>query len=383
MFAVNMPQVGQDIPRAKIIEWTKQVNDPVAKGEVIAVVESEKASFEVEADAAGVLLRVLYAVGEEGEVLRPIAYIGEPGESFDESKAEETGEPASVVAAAVVEAAAAPTAPTDRLFVSPSARRIATEHRIDLSTLTGTGPGGRIVKADVLAAVEAAPVAALAEDTEIPFDRMRAAIARRLTHSKRTAPHFYLKIDVDMTAAGKWRKASGAQPGVKITITDMVIQAAAKALRQFPSLNAIVDETKTVWKKDVNIGVAVAVDNGLLVPVIAGADTKTLAEISAESRANAESARRGVITPGTGTFTISTLGMYGIREFLPIINAPECAILGVGAVAPRAVPVGDAIGIRDMMTLTLVCDHRAADGPEAAGLLNAIKDTLENEYTTG
>jgi len=358
----------------------------VAKGEVIAVVESEKASFEVEADAAGVLLRVLYAVGDEGEVLKPIAYIGQPGESFDELAVEPPTETAPIIAAATVEALPAP--PTDRLFVSPSARRIAKQHGVDLAALTGTGPRGRIVKADVLAAAEkapvvAAPVAALTEDTEVPFDRMRAAIARRLTHSKQTVPHFYLKMDVDMTAAGKWRKTSTAQLGVKVTITDMVIQAAAKALRQFPSLNAIVDETKTVLKKDVNIGVAVSVDHGLLVPVIAETDTKTLAEIAAASRANAEAARRGVIAPGVGTFTISSLGMYGVREFLPIINAPECAILGVGAITPEVVPVGDAIGVRDMMTLTLVCDHRATDGPEAAGLLNAIKNTLENEYKTG
>ncbi|MFW6154941.1 MAG: dihydrolipoamide acetyltransferase family protein [Planctomycetota bacterium] len=388
MVPVNMPQVGQDIAKATIIEWLKAEGDPVAAGEVIAVVESEKASFEVEADTDGVLLKRLYDAGDEGPVLEPIAWVGRPGDSVDDA-AEAASEtpPASAPAATAPATVAAPM--TERLAVSPVARRLAAAHDVDLSTLTGTGPGGRIVKADVLAAAEspaaespaAAPADALPEtDTEVPFDRMRATIARRLTRAARTVPHFSIAVDVDMTDANRWRKTPAAG-GVKITVTDIIIHATARALREYARLNAIVDETKLTLKPRVNIGVATAVDNGLLVPVIADAHVRSLSEIAVASREAAETARRGTLTStAAGTFTVSSLGMYGVGRFTPIINAPECAILAVAAITPRVVPVGEAIGVRQMMTLTLACDHRAIDGPYAAAFLNRLKTALETDY---
>ncbi len=383
MIPVNMPQVGQDITTATIIEWLKAEGDPVAAGEVVAVVESEKASFEVEADTDGVLLKCLFDAGEEGTVLEPIAWIGQPGERVGDPT--DTAEPAPTREAAPVAPAPVVKPPNERQAVSPVARRLAAEHGVDLSTLTGTGPGGRIVKADVLAATETAAATAAVDgpgetDTEVPFDRMRATIARRLTRASQTVPHFSIAVDVDMTDANRWRKTPAAGP-IKITVTDLIIHAAARALREYPRLNAIVDETKLTLKGRVNIGVATAVDHGLLVPVVPDAHVKSLAEIAAASRAAAEAARRGVLTStDAGTFTVSSLGMYGVGRFTPIINAPECAILAAAAITPRVVPVGEAIGVREMMTLTLACDHRAIDGPYAAGFLNRIKTALETDY---
>ena len=388
MTPIKMPQVGQDIPKATIIEWLKAAGDPVVAGEVVAVVESEKASFEVEADTDGVLLKCLYDAGDEGTVLEPIAWIGHPGESADDVP-DAAPDPAPETAPAAPAPIAAPT--KDRLAVSPVARRLAAERGIDLSVLTGTGPGGRIVKTDVLAAAvpasvaaaNPAPVDALPEvDTDVPFDRMRATIARRLTRASQTVPHFSIAVDVDMTDANRWRKTPAAGGGAtRITVTDLVIHATARALREYARLNAIVDETKLTLKSRVNVGVATAVDDGLLVPVIADAHVKSLSEIADASRIAADAARRGALTATVaGTFTISSLGMYGVGQFTPIINAPECAILAVAAITPRVVPVGEAIGIRQMMTLTLACDHRAIDGPYAAGFLNRLKTTLETDY---
>jgi len=381
---IMMPQVGQDVETGVIVEWRVKENDRVEKGDVIALVESDKATFEVEAYESGTLLKILYNVGEEAKVLEPIAYIGQQGE-----KIEQQPEPASAEAAAttVSESSEDKTQISQSLkagvSVSPSAKRIALQHDIDLTKIKGTGPQGRITKQDVLDAIAATtsgvrqPVAT--EDKEIPFSKMRKRIAERLTKSKQTIPHFYLFTDVDMTAACRARANYNKQAENKITFNDMIVKAVASALTEFGALNAHTAEDKVILRKSINIGVAVSVDDGLLVPVIPDADQKSIQEISRISRDNAEGAKKGLLkAQAIGTFTVSNLGMYSVNGFLPIINPPECAILGVGNIEKRAVALDDnSVGVREMMTLAIACDHRVVDGTYAAQFLNAVKNQLE------
>jgi len=374
MITIIMPQVGQDIPSARIIEWRKAEGERVEAGEVVLVVESEKASFEVEAEQGGTLLKVLHGEDEEVDVFAPLAYIGEPGEPIPEAVEEEAeAEPA--------QRPSPPPAPKPRqgrMAASPSARRIARERGVDLSTVTGSGPGGRIIKRDVVGA----PAQVAEGDTVEPFGRMRRRIAERLSLSARTVPHFYLSMDVDMTDALAWRREFNDSANAHVTVTDLVIRAAALALRDFERLNAHVDADRMVIKARVNIGVAVGTGDGLLVPVIADADRLDLPRIAELNRRNAEAALRGALRSGAvGTFTITSMGMFGVREFRPIINPPECAILAVGAAHKCLVPTHDGPAARDVMTLTLGCDHRAVDGAYAAQFLGRVKESLENPAT--
>lgn len=391
--AVLMPQVGQDIKTAKIIEWLKKENDRVNKGDIIATVESDKAAFDVEAYDSGVLLRILYPEDAEVEVLTPIAYIGQPGEKieaapiFEKDKAELQRDKASAAPAAqATEPKAGPAAPALdetglRPVASPSARKLAREKGISVDTITGTGPGGRITKKDVLAAISAGagtPEPA-AGDIAVPFSRMRARIAQRLTHSSQTIPHFYLFMDVDMSEALVWKDQYNQKNDAKVTITDMIIRATAAALSEFRKINAHVEADKIILKKAINIGVVVSVDEGLIVPVISDADQKSIGQISAASRQNAEAARAGRLRPQSpGTFTISNLGMYAVDALMPIINPPECAILALGTITKRPAVVNEGIEVREIMTMTLACDHRMVDGTYAAQFLEKIKHYLEN-----
>lgn len=378
---ILMPQIGENIKAGVIIEWLVKVGDPVKEGDVIVVVESEKATFEVEVYEPGVIKEILYSNGDEAEVLKPIAYFveaGEGSETWGLGCTEKRRDPSS-------------------RFASPSARRIAREHGIDLNTISGSGPRGRIIKRDVLTAITSAlaeqeevvsvPEIAEAykvervftEDREIPFSKMRKVIADRLTRSQQTIPHFYLFTEVDMTEALVWRKAYDETKHVRITVTDMIVKAIASALSEFGRMNAHADSEKIILKKDINIDIAVSVSDGLLVPVIPDADQKDIQEISRLCRANAEAARRGALrSPATGTFTITNLGMYSISGFLPIINPPECAILGVGSIEKKVVAIGNGIHIRDMMNLCLACDHRAVDGVYAAQFMNRVKELIED-----
>lgn len=216
-------------------------------------------------------------------------------------------------------------------------------------------------------------------DQVIPFSRRRAAIARRLTQSVQTIPHFYLSLDADLTAALTWRGAFNHARSARITVTDLVAKVTALALRRFPRLNAHVSAEAITLQSGVHLGIAVAVEDGVLVPVIPEADRLSLAALSERSRRNAAAAREGRLPAGpAGTFTLTSLGMYGVRQFLPIINPPECAILALGAAEPRVMPAPEGVAVRQMMTLTLASDHRAADGAEAAQFLGAVKAALES-----
>jgi len=421
---VLMPQVGQDIKTARIVDWLKKETQEVKKGEVIAVVESDKAAFDVEAYASGVLLKILHPEGQEVEVLTPIAYIGQPGERIEDG-GQTAGDKAPRVQDATPESAirhhvtpgfdrGPQSAIGKRMAVSPSARRLAQEKGINLETVHGTGPGGRITKEDILAAVRSAPArvseeappgvttssAGVAqtttpEDTVVVFSSMRTRIAERLTRSKQTIPHFYISMDVDMSEAMTWRQQFNESRQTKVTLTDMIVKAVAKALRQYARMNAHVDQDKIILKRAVNVGVAVSCppqprraaahpgcasgDEGLIVPVVAGADNKSLVEISSAARENAEAARTGRLKPqAVGSFTVTNLGMFAVDTFVPVINPPEAAILAVGAVAKKPAVVGSQIVPRDLMTMVLACDHRAIDGTYAAQFLGKIRQHLEN-----
>ncbi len=387
MIPVIMPQIGQDVETGVITRWNKQVGESVKKGEVLASVEGDKATFDIEAEAGGVLLEIVVAQGQEGKVLEPVGFIGEPGENSGSAPVRgpavsaETSAPAAVPATpgTFISAPAAGQVRGAKRFSSPSARRIARDLGVDVGRIAGSGPGGRVVKKDVLAAVQ--QPAGRRGDTVIPHSRMRQLIAQRLSLSKSTIPHFYLFQDVDMEEALERRELYNRRNGCQVTITDMVVQAAALALAEFPRLNAHVDDRGLTVKGAINIGVATATEDGLMVPVIPEADTKDIRALSAEIKAKAEQARRGRLDPSArGSFTITSLGMFGTQSFLPIINPPEAAILGVGAAQARPAAVGGLLGVRRQMTLTLACDHRAVSGDEAARFLGRLRDILASSF---
>lgn len=383
---IMMPQVGQDIETGVIVEWRVKENDRVQKGDVIALVESDKATFEVEAYESGVILKILYEAGQEARVLEPIAYIGQAGEKIQEQPAQPAAAASSVETAAKSQdqKQAVETAKKG-ISASPSAKRLAKEHGIDLTQIKGTGPEGRIVKEDVLATVSAKggksrQPSTKTGDEEIPFGKIRKRIAQRLSQSKQTIPHFYLFTDIDMTTACRARAAYNQRAQEKITFNDIIVKAAASALREFPKMNAHTGQDKLIVRKNINVGIAVSVEDGLIVPVIADTDRKDINQISCLSKENAEGAKKGTLkAQSVGTFTVSNLGMYSVNGFLPIINPPECGILGIGGITKRAVCLEDGtIAGRDIMTAAIACDHRVIDGTYAAQFLNCVKNNLEN-----
>jgi len=400
--AINMPQVGQDIETAVISEWKVNEGDTICKGDVIATVESDKAVFEVEAFESGTILKLVVNAGEEGKVFEPIAYVGEPGEKVDAESAESTLQSKSQSQKkSAKDDSDTWKPPVSKVMASPSARRLAREHDIDLHTLTGSGPNGRIIKRDILemaarrdaafgpqpeAVTPAPPIAekpsvrSNGKDHIVPFSKIRQSVADRLSKSWRDIPHFYLSTDVDMTSALAWREAFNTTASIKISVNDLIIRACAAALQKYPNINAHVHHNQMIVKSDINIGVAVSVPDGLIVPVIPHADKLNLKEIASASKENAAAARRGVLkTNEPGTFTISNLGMYEISEFQPIINPPEAGILGIGSVTKKLVLNADGtFGPRKMLKLTLASDHRAVDGAYAAQFLNEIKYFLEH-----
>lgn len=427
--AIIMPQVGQDLKTALLTEWHVKVGDTVKKGDIIATVDSDKASFEVEAFESGIVLELLVPEGKEGEVFQPIAYVGEKGESLhqpDVASNLDLEEPNTEhVSMPVEEGKGALALPfKEKLIASPSARRMVREKQVELSSIAGTGPESRIIKADVLhylldyKQVKATPIAkqvaqhegvSLSEvngsgpngriqksdvmnslgkksiplkpnqgDEVIYFDKIRKIIADRLTLSKQTIPHYYLFIDVNVTQALAVKVRIKEELGFKVSVNDILIHVVAKALKQFKTLNAHVDQEKIIVKPQVNIGIAVSVANGLLVPALADADQLNLGAIAEQSRKIASDAARGIVNTNIqGTFTISNLGMYGIKRFNAIINPPECGILSVGAIEKKVVPTDRGIEVIDSMELGLAVDHRAVDGALAAQFLGAIKNELE------
>ncbi|MGQ9500842.1 MAG: dihydrolipoamide acetyltransferase family protein [Anaerolineae bacterium] len=405
---LTMPKMGFDMAEGTLVQWLKKEGDTLAEGDVIAIIETDKANVEVTAFRSGVLRKILVESGTVVPVGEPIAIIGSADEDIQSLiQAQEGAMPAKEAAEAVSEAVppvvsvgVAPEIEVGRVLASPVARRMASELGIDLTQVRGTGPGGRIIKADIEAFVRAsareAPQPIVTPPLAVPSQPpagveyavelvtpIRKTISRRMTESKQQAPHFYITMEVDMEAAVALRQQLNAllPEEEKISINDMVIKAAAIALRQYPRINASLAGDEIHLHRQVNIGIAVALDNGLITVVIKDCDQKPLNRIAAETRAMVTRAREGRMQADDmvgGTFTISNLGMYGVEDFAAIINPPQAAILAVSAV--RRVPVvndaGDLVaGTR--MKMTLSADHRVTDGAEAALFLQALKAALE------
>ena len=396
---VSLPRLGQGMESGTIVRWLKQEGDQVEKGEALYELDTEKVTQEVEADASGVLLKILAGEGEEIDVGKRIAVIGEAGEEVEtqeeptevaEGEEQEEGSPGPAREeerergreAAADEQAATEQAASNggRLKASPLARRIARERGIELSSLTGTGPEGRIVAEDVEraatspahATVGSAPLEAEVEK----LSSLRKTIARRLTEAWQ-APAFQISMSADMTRPQELRERLRDEG---VTVTDVLTKLCAIALLRHRRLNAHYADDELRIFPNAHVGLAVATERGLLVPVLREAERKSIVELAAERKSLVERTRQGKLSPDDlegGTFTISNLGMYGVEQFIAVLNPPQVAILAVGAIEQQPVWQGDAFVPRPLMSLTLTCDHRAADGAEAAEFLRTVKTLIE------
>jgi pyruvate dehydrogenase E2 component (dihydrolipoamide acetyltransferase) len=447
---IIMPALGMAQETGTLLTWHKREGDTVNKGELLMTVATDKTDVEIEAPANGILRGVILKEGEDAPVGQVIAWLLAAGEAIPGAKQNGPAAPATPVAPAA-QPAAAPTAPlpatpvaarmaaehgidlrlikasgdriqkedvlaylaeqdkpaqpattgtvNGKVLASPKARRLATEQGVDLATVTGSGPDGAIIAADVMAAAQAKPATApavveptpisqspnlqspISQSTEaIPMSRPWRIMAQRLQQSWTTVPHFYLERDVNASALGQWRKALQARSSAKITYSDLMVKTVAAALRKHPRLNASWQNEQIIGNAEINVGLAVAVEDGLLVPVVHNADRLGLAEIAARRIDLVEKAQSGKLPPAdltNGTFTISNLGMFGVERFNAIVNPPQAAILAVGAIVDRVVPVNGQPAVQPMMTLTLSCDHRIVDGARAAQFLQTLISYIE------
>ncbi len=416
---VLMPRLSDTMEAGVIASWNKKVGDTVKKGEVLAEIETDKATMELESYKNGTLLYVgaekgekilvnglLCVIGEKGKVDVDAIIAASKGTVAAPAAVSASTSPAPAAAAPVIQTATAvSTAPAvtenGRVKASPLAKKIAQEKGVDLRLLQGSGDGGRIVKADIdnykpgtapapaAATAPVATVAAFAGHTEegytdLPNSQMRNVIARRLGESKFSAPHFYLTMEINMDNAMAARTQLNEISPAKISFNDMVVKATGLALRQHPAINASWMGDKIRRYKHIHIGIAVAIEDGLIVPVVRFADQKTLPQIAAESKELAGKAKNKKLQPNefTGnTFTISNLGMMDIEEFTAIINPPDSAIMAVGRIKETVVRKGDGFGVSNFMKVTLSCDHRSVDGASGAAFLQTFKKYLENPIT--
>lgn len=382
---IIMPQGGQDITEGLVVRWFKKEGEPLRRGEVICEVETEKAVFEVEAPGDGVLLKIVAPAGTKVRVFAVIGIVGAPGEAIDSDLPGTAPAPAdhAIDIAAIRRRAAGRVGEPEKAPASGRARRLASERGVDLSDVTGSGPGGRIVEKDILLHVEKRklPVEAL-RGRSTPLSPMRRTIARRMGQSKQTIPHFYATVSADVTAALERRDRLQRETGADISVTDLILKATALALRAFPAMNCRLQADQIVWLDDVNIGMAVMRDDGVMVPVLTRVDRLGLEDIarrSAEAAAAARAGRQAGLEPAC--FTVSNLGMLGVDSFTAIINPPEAGILAVGRIEKRPVVKNDEVCIRSMLTLTLSVDHRIVDGALAAKFIAQIRHHLENPIT--
>ena len=390
---VIMPALGVAQQTGTLLKWLKAEGQSVSKGEPLMEIETDKATVEIEAPASGVLAHVIAQAGDEVPVGQRIALILAPGESPEtEAKSPEpTPTPnkakisAPPAAAKMTPSAASITLNRGRVLASPAAKRIAQEKGVNLASLQGSGPEGSVLADDVLRAstTEFPHRTAIPEAEKIiPLTPMRRIVGERMTQSKLSAPHFYIRMDIDMSAVGQlrtdWRQRGD---GVIPSINDFILLACARALKDFPLVNSTYTEQGIKLQSEINIGMAVALDEGLVVPVIRNADRLSLTELAAQGRALVDKAQGKKLFPldyEGGTFTVSNLGMLGVDSFTAIINPPQAAILAVGRVAPRVIVEEGMFAIKSMMTATLSADHRIVDGAMAARFLQNVKKLLEN-----
>ncbi len=392
---VTLPRLGQGMEAGTIVRWLKSEGDTVEKGEPLYELDTEKVTQEVEADASGTLLRILAKEGEEIAVGKRIAVIGEQGEDVAVEAAEDPREDGSPGPAREEErergrdasaddepkAEAKEAGPSNgRIKASPLARRIARERGIDLASLTGTGPEGRVVAEDVeraaTAPAHATAGAAPLEAEVVPLTSIRRTIARRLTEAWK-APAFQISMSADMTRALELRERLRDE---KVTVTDVLTKLAAIALLRHREVNAHFADDEIRIFPSAHVGLAVATERGLIVPVIRECERKSLVQIAADRGALVTRAREGKLSTEDledGTFTISNLGMYGVEQFIAVLNPPQAAILAVGTIEERPVAASGELVVRPLMSMTLTCDHRAVDGAKAAEFLRELKTLLE------
>ncbi|MBS4729332.1 2-oxo acid dehydrogenase subunit E2 [Mycobacterium sp. SM1] len=400
---VLMPRLSDTMQEGVIGSWLKHQGDPVHKGDVLAEIETDKATMELEAYDEGILTRILVAEGTTVPIGTPIAVIdstmGAPGAAAETPSA--PAAPGAPTAPRSAPPAAPPPgpAPADTAVrATPLVRRLAREHGIDLATITGSGPEGRIIRADIDKAIAAAsaaqpaarpapvtPPAQAGPDTEeIPLTRVRRLTAQRLAESARQAPHFYLTRVVHADALLAFRSQINAElaaTGIKVSVTDLLVKACAQALITHPEVNSSWGETRLLRHRRVHIGVAVAVADGLIVPVLHDADRKTLSQLSREAHALAERARSGRLSLeeiSGATFTISNLGMYGVDQFTAVINPPQAAILAVGAATESPIVRDGRLTVGTTLALTLAIDHRVLDGATGAQFLADLTTLLQH-----
>jgi pyruvate dehydrogenase E2 component (dihydrolipoamide acetyltransferase) len=410
---VKLPQLAASMADGVISKWLKSVGEPVKKGESLFEVESDKVTTEVESPADGILRRVQVPEGQKVDVGTVLAIIGSADEVLTDTNGGGTAAAGATTAGAVAIATApaevAP--PTTKIFITPRARKVAEELGVDVNRVKGTGPGGRILEKDILAAASAPAAPATAAlptstaapatvaptpakptltaipGTVVPLTGMRRTIADRMVKSQQTVAEVTITAEVDMgevvklreQVSGEWQKLHG----IKVSYNDVIVRAVAKALREHPNVNSSLRDDGIHLHSEINIGIAVATDAGLVVPVTRNTDQKSLLEIARAARDLAERARQNRLSHDDvtgGTFTISNMGMYGVEGFTPIINWPECAILGVGQIAERAVVRDGQVVVRPTMWLSLTFDHRIVDGAPAAVFLGRIRQLLESPY---
>ncbi len=398
---VNMPKLGFDMAEGLLVRWVKAEGEAVEIGEILAEIETDKATVEIEAEAGGVVLKHLVTENSSVPIGAPITVIGEEGEEFDIESVEVESE--AVVPEATppspIAVAESPSNGDGRLpagvRASPVARRLADEKGIELGSLSGSGPQGRIVKRDVEAAVSASalaiapfqPSAAPAETVRIRLSKLRETIGRRMTAAKQQLPHFYVTSDLDAAPMMDLRRQLNSRmpEDGKFSVNDFVIKAAAMALREFPNLNASLDGGEIVRHGHIHVGVAVALDDGLMTVVAKDVDSKPIRQLSSELRNLVARARDGKVRQGDiegSTFTVSNLGMFQVDHFIAIINPPEAAILAVGSVRDEAVVVNGQVVPGRRLKVTLSADHRLTDGAEAARWLQVFRQYVENPVHT-
>ena len=411
---INMPKLGFDMAEGLLVRWVKQVGETINKGDVLAEIETDKATVEVESSASGVVLSHIVEQGSVVPVNAPIAVVGAAGEKVEapakvesgksEVKADEkpAASPSGTVQTAPTPASVSQTvssADNGPVKASPLAKKIAREKNINLASIQGTGPNGRISRKDVEAALNSGQLTVgsgqqrpqpsttnyqpTVEDKTIPTTKLRQAIGRRLVESKQTIPHFYVTHEYKMEAVMDMRKQINAYlpDNEKVSVNDFIIKAAALTLRQFPNLNATLKGNEIIQFGHVNVSVAVTVPGGLMTVVVKDADVKSLRQISAEIKAMAGRARDGKVKPEDvdgSTFSTSNLGMYDVEEFIAIVNPPEAAILAIGSAKETPVVVNGEIKIGSRMKATISVDHRVSDGAEAAQFMQTLAEFLEN-----
>jgi pyruvate dehydrogenase E2 component (dihydrolipoamide acetyltransferase) len=394
---VGMPSVMAGSTEAVINKWLAKVGDAISVGQPLVEIETEKANVEYSSEVAGVLGKLLVSEGQTVSIGEPICLIGQANESFDSvevmpeaNSATETIEPEQLQplpASTILEGSVS----SDRVFASPLARRLAKERNLEIAALVGTGPQGRILRADVDKALRPLPPLAqvaepspkLAENSgeSVPLTPLRKAIARRLTQSKQEVPHFYLKATCNVDRLMLLRQEINQNLESKVSVNDFIIRASALALMKVPEANVIWAEDHIFRPASVDISIAVSSEHGLVTPVLRNLEGKSLLEISAQSKDFAERARRKALQQREiegGSFSISNLGMFGTEEFSAIINPPQSAILAVGAAKPSPVVIDGQIGLANLLTVVLSADHRVVDGALAAQWLKEFKDLLEN-----